>query len=740
MIATKHLKRLQYLFCLCFLLSFFLNSRAQGDQQIEFDSSGRMISFPKRLVHSSDVVSFCVKIPKAVLDSQWDSFGPILQKANKFLNTKTVQAAYNYMFGAPPSAGDPDFEKYAGALQTWAKDWTTDLCKAPVQTTDSDIKSFLPIGMFAYAIRNSQYAVQIYKGSELLDELPLTTDAKHCTDDCISFCNRLKIDTLPCHCTIKGIFDSLTFKLVHYDPFQQTVIRWYTSTIGQYKELLQDSSALVTGAINQILNKSDSTPVAKPQPTESIDPVIVLGKLLKNWFIDWFWYTEGKPVIDPFSQMTDTRLKTWTELSKREDSLIAIEKERLKFIDSAKIKLRPTEGHLQTLEDLQADYAAIQGRITADSLQKDAISKMINQNMATKAKTSTVLNTGKLIISHDNLVRPQKRFDAASGYQQLTEKPWQEIRTTEVPQNERPFVLVYNIDSTATLKMTEKTSVFDDQAEFTQVFNALFASADFSAISGSLSALNAFASSFNPTTGAKNGFAGSSQVNAAQEADSLLLPVARAQQAGNTSYPLNKDLFKNHTYTNTKYWTFYQSMIRWNPPFTDTFSIKQTVKKDTTEVIKSYFNVGKLRRFQLGAGIVFLFKPAVTTTIDTTGGGFRVSTANSSAAAVAGFKFYPVSSYNRDGGVLPRYWRRRFSVFGGVNIQHPLNDLYAGISYDVVPGFSLVLGKNYYVRTVYQVENGQIINTARSFNTGSTFWAATVDPTLFIQLVKFFFK
>jgi len=702
------------------LLAVFLSTHAQHDIKISYDTSGIMTSFPTQIVRKKDHMTFSVRVPVSTLKAQWNLFNTNLQEAyNYIVNDSTHKANYFCLLDTTI------LDTWLTSVETLMKNWDTTFCSRP----NKDTIDLLPVQAYGESILNHQYEVQILKGKDVLITLPLTASSYNCTSDCIDFISqRIKLESLPCHCTDGRSLDSLTYRLISYDPIQRTAVDWYKS--GVANQLGDVTSNVGIAALKKALTST--------KPEDLLASVRTI-KGLSKWFVSWFWFTGGKLALDPFQQLSDDRKKSYASRTKQLDSLTAIEKERLKFIDSAKTRLRPSEWHLPAFENLQKEYGAIATRIAADSTEKDKLTKAMNNGPFDKAKTATVLNEGKLVMTYWSVVRPQDQFDGASGYQPVYSRPWKLTRVTEIPQNEKPYVIVYNVDASNTTKMSERTSVYDDQPEFTKVLNGLFTSADFSAISGLTGIVNATVSSFNPFT-QKNGYVKPPPCKNSLDALPLVQAIAKDLDSGIITYPVKPALFSAYSFSGTKYRTFYQHMIQWNPPFTDSFSIKQIVKKDTSEVIKGYINVGKLRHFQLAAGLVFLTRPVSVTTVDTSGNGFRVNSTNNTAAAVFGFKFYPVASYTRDNSIRPRYPARRFSLFGGFDIQHPLNDLYAGISYDVVPGFAITIGKNYYQRTVYQIQNGQIINTARSFQTGSTFWAATVDPTLFIQLVKLFFK
>jgi hypothetical protein len=314
--------------------------------------------------------------------------------------------------------------------------------------------------------------------------------------------------------------------------------------------------------------------------------------------------------------------------------------------------------------------------------------------------------------------------------------------------------MIQNADTASNLTATEKLKPFNDLEEFTQLVTDQLTAANINSATAAQYA--SFESSIAQMGGstALKGLVGAGvkyQVDLSQKslpcpcsdaygilryaydnltADPDALPKAvlfKPQQLGKPQFATN--IIRTIVYKHTT-----------PSPYIDSVTLKQIVKKDSVVLTNTYLKVGQLRFMQLAAGIMFLHKPVSTTTIDTAAGGLKANTSTTASTSFIGFKLYLLAkNYNRDNSLLPRYPLRRLSFFAGFDIVHPLNNFYYGGGYDIVPGLAVLIGDNIFLRTYNQVENNQIVNTTKGYQSGSLVYGVTVNPVLFVQYIKTFF-
>lgn len=685
---------------------------AQTTIHVRFDSTGQMVKYPTPVVRGRDDIQFSVEVPRALLDSELVAFKALLQADSGYLADPLVNGAYKAFINTDT------IDDYTAAVRDLLAHWPSS-CASRITSNNLH----LPVDAFFQNLYDNQFEILVMDRSRKLDVVQLAADNGHCTDICVRFIGTVHLHRYFCKNCPSMPLDSLRFQLVRFNPLTKTAADWYKVAKNRgFQQLNYDD------VINQLLALDGAHP-------NTIARNLVTS--LRGWFMDWFWLSKGQFVLDPFRQISKTKVSDATCRASMLDSTIGMLRERLAFNDSVKRHVPFKEWREDQFKRVQSKGADIQAEIKSDSLERVALLKAVNASDPASLGVGTIINQVDVYLSRGNLVRPQKQFDAASRLSNAWARERRQQRVSEIPQTERLFVVVYNIDSSASVKLTEKPGAFDDQADFTKNgVNALNFSVSGSAsqVTGIVNNLQSFRLLGNniPPGSAPPG--GDDMARVVQ----MLKSLRDDYQAGNITFPLNADLFARQTYTAPLFATFARPMTLLSAPYSDSFSIRQVIKKDTMTTL-SFVNVGKLRHFQLAAGLAFLTQPATITTIDTSGGGFKVKTASSTAAAVLGIKFYPIRSFNRDNGIIPRYPLRHLSVFGGFNMLHPLNDFYAGFGYDIVPGLSFILGKNYYVKTAYQVQNNQIINSERVFHTGNSFFAVTVDPVLFFTIVKSFF-
>lgn len=715
--------------------------------EIVFDSEGKIIAFPPAVLKQRKAVAFKVKVPMSYLDKEKDQFLKSLQQTQKAL-TPQVDTAYRCLLGA----SYVNYQKFLALIidAIKAKGFVASEQQLTAAVLDSN-KHYIPAGAFVRRMLDSQFQVQIYNGTNFLDTINLKRvyepgnyvyfEAEK------TFRGRKYKEQMEESVTAENEYK---FVLQRHDPFNETVLEWYN---GALENLPSMDTELISAGLKGF-GSSSSTILDKS--VEKIDS-------LKPWFTSWLWYTHGALTLNPFLVLTDDYEKSLADTIDEKTRHMSRLQIRKQFIDSSIAQLRAREYNLQTLERLQNDAVTVSEAIKGDSIKLSLLSKIYTAGTSLISKISTVpqLYTGMLYTSSLGNVTVMKQFDAAIKYRLVYKNAhtfivnkWSKERVTEVPENEKVILMVQNTAAEVKLSIDEKRQDFEDLEAFTKLTTELLAQVDFtSTLSATgVSALEAFARGFvnkgvgGPTHGASKGI--TYEYSKLVECDSItpveknmLMTLAKNTNGLRLPYDLEPIDLKNASTPAYSAYVQQAALDKYEAPFRDSISIQDVTKPSATkDVAKSFLKIGALRHAQIAAGIAIAHKPVSTNTIDTSGNGFRVSASDNASNAIVGFKLYPLKTYNRDNSIIPRYPLRRLSAFGGFDMLHPLNNFYLGGSYDIVPGLAFTIGNNYYKQTSYTVANNKVTDTKTRYASGGTFYAVTVNPILFVQIIKTFFK
>lgn len=705
---------------------------------VVFDSSGRMIEFPPAVIRRHTNVTFRVKISAIWLESEKSVLTKLLKQTDAALGDDKIKAAYKCLLGEVP------FANYTGSL-TLAED----ALKGPAFTDPDNLitlqqfrSDVIPVEDFVGNIVKKQFEVKIYNGSTLLQTLSLTLDAFNKDQKYIYFSTK-EVFAANKNKVLSGsaATDQFRFVLLQHDPLNQTVINWYAAR-------MTELTALPGMNDNQIKNGLDNIGVGdEPNFQNALTKV----KQLNTWFTKWFWFTKGDLALNPFADLEDAAMK---ELAQKIVNLkihMTHLQEQLNFYDSCIFHLWKVERNIPRLQRLQTDRDLVVKSWKKDSADLKANEKSFSSaNGVADIAIAPAIYSGDLFTSITGRMNVMKQFDASMDYRSAFKfahpvwpNRWSKERVTEIPENESIYLIIQNTPSGAKLGFGEKRFDYDDQEEFTKLVSEQLAKVDFSSIpAGNLSNLSAFAEGLARPNFAKSGFGGGGADNCA--AGSNLQKLLVAVRDRNYKFPPDPDVFQAKDGTTPAYssTTKMASLTQqYEAPFRDSITIQDVSKPDAPkDLAKSYVKVGALRTVQITAGVAFVRTPTATTSIDTSGNGFKATTNDNAATIVVGFKVYPFRNYNRDKGLIPRYFFRRISAFGGFDMLHPLNNFYLGGAYDIVPGLAVAIGNNYYKQTRYTVADNQIVDTKHAYADGGLFYSVTVNPTLFVQFVKLFFK
>lgn len=704
---------------------------------LQFDEAGKLVSFPNIVVRENQDICFKVKVPVSYLDSQLNNFVGRLDSALTYLKSPEVFENYRCYFEKKKEFKFCDFitafEAQVAALKNLK------VCNGYEEFKKISTIEEVPTAEFFKHLFEEQYEIQVFQSSRCTQTIKLIASKFACKDSCVTFeadCKKMK--DLNCEkCDIKD-FSELDVRLIRTDPWAQTVMDWF-----------ENQNAVLSGDINKI--KGGFETMSKHTfPSDTFMGGHSNTVTLKKWFPKWFWYTKGRLSIDPFSMLqSEERSALEATIKKYEEDLAKLKFEK-DFTDSTVTDLRRKAYNIDLANFLKRRSISLAKRIERISELK----KKAEQQVAVKPGLKSIfqpklfLNDVLIEQSFAGKVHPQKQFDAARNYQLVADTKREVDRVREIPENERPYLLLYNVDSSHKIDVSEKRMDFDDEEEFTKLLKEELAKIDFSELAtSSLLKLENFSKSFSAETmtsgaSAKKACEGPITCN---DPNPILLEIAKLAKLyseGKLTLFYEKSPFITGYNKDPLLKTIKKEFGKdFAAPFTDSISIKQIVKKgEEKHLLKTYINTGKLRFVQIAAGIAFTQSPATVVNIDTAGSGFRVSSSDNKARAVVGFKVYPFQQYKRDSRLIPRYIQHRLSVFGGFEIIHPLDNFYIGGCYDIVPGLGFSVGKNFYLQTNYKIENNVVTDTFRKYKGSGAYYSVVINPKLFVQFVKLFFK
>jgi hypothetical protein len=725
------------------LVAHFAATAQDKPADFIFDSSGKLIGFPSVIVRPTDEICLKVIVPARFIFGQVKKFRDKLQRTYDSLNTQARYRDYECYF----AKSSFDIKHYMDSLELLLgdlNDMTKLLTLASSRNELHKLDSFryVPASLFLDNLFNNQFEIKVSSGSTELTSMKLEIkfDKK---DSCFYFTDCQDLSKLTCKNCGSETPSQLTFDLVRTDPFSQTLKQWF--------EVRNDS----LGAIDTRAKLGEAlTDMAKADSPTANDFTTAHGQIkeIKGWFPFWFWFSGGELVLDPFRTVFDKVIDSLKEqvtlYAKQIDQL----KQRKIFLDSVLQNVSYKLNRLALFEVVQKSITKVNNAIENITKRK----KKDEKTIATKAieynsGTRVLLNSVPLFISYKNNLRPQHQLDAANKYRLVASTKREVHRVVEVPDNENPVFVLYNVDSAQKLEFKQAPADFSDEEEFTEIIREQLSSIDLASLTpATLLEIQDFFGSFSKKGVSK--IHGGGQLldpnrpicydnEFRNPVYTAIKKIAEDYAAGRITVYYEKNIFTDDIPKKSVYYTLSEmDMYKGKVPYKDSVGIIRKVGTEDKVVGQTYIKFGKLRFVQLAAGIALTRKPAEIINVDTSGRGFRVSSSDNKARAVFGFKVYPFQHYTRDRWLIPRYPLHRISVFGGFELLKPFNNFYVGGCYDIVPGLGFSMGANYQLQTTYKIEDNTVVNTDRNYKSTGLYYSVMVNPKLFVQFIKLFFK
>ncbi|WP_124586966.1 hypothetical protein [Pedobacter sp. KBW06] len=713
-----------------------------NQQEIVFDNEGKMIKFSRVFVTKSTSLNFSVVYSKSKMQKHFDKFTELLEKTQKTIDDN--KEAYNCIFDQDISF--INFNKQLKfAIEELRKVKVNNLQSlkdANAAFEKSGTNQYIPVSKYIEEWR-SQYLVEAWTTTDFKTEKKLILNEGKASDTCyyIKSETPLKFKDLTCGNCEEIDRNELHFKLVYNDPLEATIAHWYAMKADSITKALQSAPDVE----KQIIDELCQAAIAESGKFQS--KFRLVGREFKDWMINLLWISGGVLTPNPFNSVTADFRTDSERILKKLDEEINIVKQQITFIDNSSKKVAEKIGNLPELKENISAGKNLTHELDSLNGEKKRLENLLKVNpLLSLLLEKKILYDGYIKVSPTlgGEAFPQKQFDAANRYNPVKQNLWDRRKNKEIPNSEKLQWVLNNVPEGTKIKFSEEGVTFKDTELFTKLINEELTKVDFSTFpSDMLGKAQDYFSSFLsvPSTGNKGA---NGKAPDCSDARAIIMNMYNRLHEGSLDLkPRAKPYFQQQESAPAFRTEQITSTIEQEDPHTINTTITRWSAKDSTKtevVRKSTVNVGNERYFILSAGIAFNQSPLTVTQIDATNNGFKLTTEDSRARAIFGFKFFPLKNYNRDHGIIPRYFLKRLSIFGGAEILKPLNNFYVGGAYDLVPGLAFSAGRNYTLQTRYSIENNAITKTSRSYVNGGTYYSVMVNPVLFLQFIKLLFK
>ncbi|HYE53721.1 MAG TPA: hypothetical protein VD996_02725 [Chitinophagaceae bacterium] len=462
-----------------------------------------------------------------------------------------------------------------------------------------------------------------------------------------------------------------------------------------------------------------------------------------NWLTNWLWYSGGDFRLNYFSFTSPDNMISEADLEAENARLANLEERKLR-VEAIKKCQGCSELTLDTLDRMQDTLARINKDI-AD----------INKLRTARAKNESALKKFAAVSSNFHSLQiplfssENKRQVLFHDQQNSFERDM--TRKAIFPDDRTIYYGFYNSkekDTAGVLAIKEELSKFNDTGQFLQ--NLIAATAG-------LEAATALVNPYAPLVGklldnfksrGRDDTGPTVKESVTRDADSACIRLRNSIRTRLWRFELLEKMLDDYNKRSTPgkldaltdetsgYHTYTVKAKEGDAPYTNTYSLTYKQKLALTEK----FSIGRQKLIAFGAGFFYNEKPAPQVSVDTTGNTFNVSTTDNRAKFVVGVKVFPWKLFEADGGIIPRYPLKRIGVFLGFQATKPLENLYAGLGWDLVPGLQISAGAHFYKRDYYTVQNNRITGKGSNYDASGLYYGITLDPIAISGLLKSFFQ
>lgn len=158
---------------------------------------------------------------------------------------------------------------------------------------------------------------------------------------------------------------------------------------------------------------------------------------------------------------------------------------------------------------------------------------------------------------------------------------------------------------------------------------------------------------------------------------------------------------------------------------------------DTTKLDPFTFKVGKTYRFQVSAGLVYTTSNFIQSTAKEEGGKVVIENTAQQFRLAVGLHIHLGKGLFLQDNRFAGNFLERSSVYIGVGIPKPLENVYVGYSYDFFPGLKTIAGAHIYRNDKYTIQNNSITDRRTKYEFAGPFVAIQIDPASLLKALNF---
>lgn len=756
------------------LLAYFTS--AQKNINLEFDKAGVLLKGMPSVVTPDDTIIIKIPFDKTLFQVQLDSVKLRVLKAIIAWNNPTFrEKMQNYFEITRITTFRRELQYFYDCINRPVNDLLTSLsgCNNNLIYLPSPVS-------FINSLKAQYKALAKCKNDDCAKALHLTGPTLACENWCFT-----------AECIVAG--EDINIEVYKLDPIKNFVIDWYNNKLllfnhddwlvatqsldssefrlRSYLKFLADTTNRITDtcAANRILQNLNYVWQASPKYRF----VNTNYNNLKQWMLSFSWLNEGDLQINPFSftnaqfyeQKDSNKYKPDPDYQIADSIINAVIKSKRKLDNKSYNELITS---IAKKDSLQASTRGEKFNNSAFKIWQKAIAERNNQMLNQLQLTGVFLNKVKepvFIIAGKTTKLDTLRVRNYYYNKQPDKKGFKYL----LPDNERILFTVHNVPKDNSIANEEKIEKYNEQPQivkeglaFTDSVSTLFSMlSPFSGVAKTIS--ESFYNIRIPRRGGQDeSFQDSASRSRRECAENLRQKIAQ-----------NNDTLLIHRFidslkvvsqtpplalnTNMTELPLYRTEII-TPDVGESpykYKYKLTAVIDTTTPKKaiavidsSYYNVGKRRSIEFGAGFVYSITSVRQVNVDTSGGKFNVTNDEDRVRLVLGLKFHFGKIFwgdnrffiqKKKGQPMPSIVPGRFYGFVGVAIPKPLNNLYMGAGVDIIPGLSITGGLQLYKTKKYAINNNQILGQSFVYKP-ALFAGITTDPTLLAALLKTIIK
>ncbi|MEO6540542.1 MAG: hypothetical protein ABIN74_06125 [Ferruginibacter sp.] len=764
----------KYLFIWVFFFLSGINVCAQKID-LEFDKEGKLLKGMPSVVMPDSIINMKIPFDRMLFVTQIDSIRfRIFNAVVLFENPDHIVIMQKYFRSSELDTFKNELRYFYACLNSPVDDLLSGKIK------DTNLKYLPNPKLFIDKLKKQYQVVSTCKDKNCLEQLTITGPVKECENWCFKG-----------QCAVAST--DINIEVYKINPVKIFLIDWYNEQLPDFNQY-EWKAAMESDDLAQrklfdflkqtpVLDKINSPCKALDTLKKLIEDWIASPKYkyveknyekLKEWILSFAWLNNGNLQINPF-EFTNPQF-----YEPNKQPLFNFSEEYKKAeLEINKIIALKRQTNIKSYNELITAIAK------KDSLENSSRSKTLKvAAYQTKAKVAQENNEQMLnemqqvgIYMNDikapvfnNKVTKTKRDTLHVRNYYYKQQPNKNDFKYLYPDNEKILIAVHNVPKDNNITIEGNIEVYNEKPLITKEGSAL------------LDSLNSIFSLLSPYSGVANEMSGLFTNPKNYDAKSITKAFAADKNAGNkalskedcrvilevTLLAVDNILFKfrlldslkrssqvpplalNKNKTDTAlYSTIVITPEKGESPYK--YKYKLTAVTDTVIpqkaimiVDSSYYNIGKRRLIEFGAGLAYSVTPVRQVNVDTTGGKFNISNNEDRIKLVVGLKFHFKRIFWGDNRFVFEKEKRKDMLdrvygFLGVSIPKPLDNFYTGAGVDLIPGLSITAGAQWYRYKKYAISNNRVLGQSFVYRP-AIFTAITTDPELLVKIFKTIIK